>query len=152
MWRWNATARSSSGSSPAPYPGNAGGRPEVAAPTGLLESRDEPHRLHVSTTDDLAQSRVTLWVTGPDESTQRARDHAVWVEPHLDNILQLLDGDLEAIVNAIGQPWDHAPWVILTEEAGGRFHDGRGGRRIDQGTGVYTNGRIDQQLERLLER
>ncbi len=103
-------------------------------------------RLHVSSRADLAQSRVTVWAQ-PNPLTARVRQNTVWVEPHIDNILGLVEGNVEAVVDAIGEPWDHAPRVILVIEAGGRFRDQDGGRRIDQKLGIYTNGCIDAELD-----
>ena len=39
-----------------------------------------------------------------------------------------------------GGPWDLAAPSILVEEAGGRFSDHRGGRRLDTRTAIYSNG------------
>ena len=48
--------------------------------------------------------------------------------------------------------WDHAAEVIIAEEAGGRFHDPAGGRRLDLHGGTYTNGVLDTAIGALLER
>jgi histidinol-phosphatase len=40
---------------------------------------------------------------------------------------------------APASPCDHAPWILLVEQAGGRFTDRRGGRRGDVGGGLYSN-------------
>jgi histidinol-phosphatase len=42
--------------------------------------------------------------------------------------------------------WDHAPWILLVEEAGGRFTDPTGGRASDQGGGLYSNAVLHSQL------
>jgi histidinol-phosphatase len=42
--------------------------------------------------------------------------------------------------------WDHAPWVLLVEEAGGRFTDKTGGRSSNQGGGLYSNASLHSQL------
>ena len=42
--------------------------------------------------------------------------------------------------------------MLIVEEAGGRFHDERGGRRIDLGRGRFTNGALDAALDALLAR
>lgn len=60
-------------------------------------------------------------------------------------------GDIEASVHLGGGPWDHAPFVVLVQEAGGRFSDLWGGRRIDTGTAVFTNGPAHEDI-RLLAR
>jgi histidinol-phosphatase len=43
-----------------------------------------------------------------------------------------------------------APAVVLVEEAGGRFSDREGGRRLDLGDASFSNGLIHGQLEQLL--
>jgi histidinol-phosphatase len=48
-------------------------------------------------------------------------------------------GDLDASLLLYGGPWDYAPFVVLVEEAGGRFSDLWGGRRIDTRTAIYSN-------------
>lgn len=48
-------------------------------------------------------------------------------------------GDLDASLLLYGGPWDHAPFVVLVEEAGGRFSDLWGGRRTDTRTAIYSN-------------
>jgi len=58
-------------------------------------------------------------------------------------------GDIEASVILAGGPWDHAPFVVIVEEAGGRYSDLWGGRRIDTATAVFTNGPIHDDLRRL---
>jgi histidinol-phosphatase len=116
-------------------------RSEAAAPGA-------PVRLRVSTVDDLRRSRVSLWTRAPNEALERA---AIRVAPDLDDILRLLEGALEAVVDVAGKPWDHAPAVVLVEEAGGRFEDRLGGRRIDIGEGRYTNGRVAESLRRVLD-
>ena len=46
-----------------------------------------------------------------------------------------------------GDVWDHAAPSILVEEAGGRFSDHHGGRRMDSHTAIYSNGvRHDEAL------
>jgi fructose-1,6-bisphosphatase/inositol monophosphatase family enzyme len=113
------------------------------------DSPPEGTRLRASRRTELAESRVTVWAQ-PNPLTERVRERTVWVEPHIDNILGLVEGEVEAVVDAIGEPWDHAPRVILVVEAGGRFRDRDGGRRLDQKLGIYTNGCIDEQLDRLV--
>jgi histidinol-phosphatase len=41
-------------------------------------------------------------------------------------------------------PWDHAPAVVLVEEAGGTFSDSFGGHRLDRGEGRFGNGLISR--------
>jgi histidinol-phosphatase len=77
----------------------------------------------------------------------RLKRSATWVEPDLDAILRLAEGEIEAVIDRQGKPWDHAPAVVLVQEAGGAFSDSHGGYRVDRGEGRYANGFIHNQLE-----
>lgn len=108
-------------------------------------------RLQVSTTAELAQSRICVWSHHSDEQLEVWSRGFVLVRPSsLDNILQVAEGELDAVIESRGKIWDHAPAVLLVTEAGGAFRDPEGGRRPDLGTSRYTNGRIDAALHQLL--
>lgn len=107
-------------------------------------------RLHVSTRARLVESRVTTWARPTDPLIERLKAAAVWVEPAVDNILRLAEGELEVVVDRLGKAWDHAPAVVLVEEAGGSYSDALGGHRLDRGEGRYTNGRVRAELDVLL--
>jgi histidinol-phosphatase len=117
--------------------------------SGTLESSDAV-RLHVSAKSILISSRVTMWTHEGDPMIARLKRSATWVEPDLDAILRLAEGEIEAVIDPQGKPWDHAPAVVLVQEAGGAFSDSRGGHRVDLGEGRYTNRLIHDQLEGLL--
>lgn len=109
-------------------------------------------RLRVSEIDQLPQSRVTVWpIEEHAELVARVKAQARWAEPSALCVLELLNGDFEAVCGYAGGPWDHAPAVVLVEEAGGRFCDPAGGRRLDLGGAIYTNGHIDSQLHDLIQ-
>ena len=72
------------------------------------------------------------------------------MSPDLNDMLRLLNGEPEAVIDVLGKPWDHAPIVVLVEEAGGCFQDHLGGHQIDVGEGCFTNGRITQALRNVL--
>jgi histidinol-phosphatase len=109
-------------------------------------------RLRVSRIDRLAESRITVWPVGRHaDLVARAKQRARWSEPSALCVLDLLRGGFEAVCAYSGGPWDHAPTVVLVEEAGGRFCDPAGGRRLDLGGAIYTNGQIDDELHQLLE-
>ncbi|MFN0028562.1 MAG: inositol monophosphatase family protein [Acidimicrobiales bacterium] len=55
-------------------------------------------------------------------------------------------GEVDATVHLYGGVWDHAVGVVLVEEAGGRFCDLWGGRRLDTATAIYTNAALFDQV------
>jgi len=60
--------------------------------------------------------------------------------------LRVAEGGLDGVVVLYGGPWDHAPFVVLVEEAGGRFSDLWGGRRLDTRAAIYSNGVLHDHL------
>jgi histidinol-phosphatase len=108
-------------------------------------------RLSVSSVNNLRKGRVSLWMYEPDPAVEeRVTRHCQCVEPSLDSLLRLAEGHLEALVDSSGRPWDLAPAVVLVEEAGGRYSDREGGRRLDLGGGRFSNGHVHAELEQLL--
>jgi histidinol-phosphatase len=110
-----------------------------------------PERLSVSTVDSLDSARVTTWPSVPRRVVSRLRKHCTYVEATLDSALEVVQGDLEAVIDAGGVIWDQAPTVVLLAEAGGVFDDGEGGVRADLGRARYTNGVIDAALRELVD-
>jgi histidinol-phosphatase len=107
--------------------------------------------LRTSTVDNLEEARITLWPPEPSRLLDALRSAGVFVEPDWNVMAQLLAGNLDAIIARGGGVWDHAPAVILTEEAGGRYRDPEGGRRLDLHGGIYSNSSIDSSMAALLE-
>lgn len=68
-----------------------------------------------------------------------------WAWPGTDRFF-VAAGEIEASVHLWGGPWDHAPFAVLVEEAGGRFTDLWGGRRIDTGTAIFSNGIVHESV------
>jgi histidinol-phosphatase len=60
------------------------------------------------------------------------------------------EGGLEAAVEAEAAIWDVAPLQVIVEEAGGRFTDLSGARRVTGGAGVSTNGFVHDAVLTLL--
>jgi histidinol-phosphatase len=59
----------------------------------------------------------------------------------------IAEGSVDGAVDAVGVgEWDLAAMQVIVEEAGGRFSDRRGERRIDAGSGVASNGLIHDEL------
>jgi histidinol-phosphatase len=119
---------------------------------GAFHSRgsSEPVAFHVSDTSALDKARVTMWPPVPGSTLDALKKVAIWVEPDWSLLRGLLDGELDGIVAVSGGVWDHAPPVLLTREAGGEFTDHDGGQRLDTGGGIYSNGRIHEQLREVV--
>ncbi len=127
------------------------GRGAFTAPFASASSASSSSTpLHVSAVDDLAKSRVSVWSRQPDALVERLERDTVMVQATLDNVLEVIAGEHEAVVGASGKIWDHAPAVIIVDEAGGHFRDGRGGHRPDLGEGIYSNRLIDDALDRVI--
>jgi histidinol-phosphatase len=57
------------------------------------------------------------------------------------------EGVVDGAIDAVGvQPWDLAVAQVIVEEAGGRYSDAAGDRRIDTRTGLTSNGLIHDEL------
>jgi histidinol-phosphatase len=57
------------------------------------------------------------------------------------------EGAVDAAVDAIGVAiWDLAAVQVVVEEAGGRFTDLGGSRRIDGATAISSNGLLHDEL------
>jgi histidinol-phosphatase len=61
-------------------------------------------------------------------------------------LVELVRGEVDAFLAERHHLWDHAPWILLVEEAGGRFTDRTGGRAGDQGGGLYSNAALHDGL------
>lgn len=108
-------------------------------------------QLHVSTTTELAQARICVWSHHSEKQLKTWGQGFVLVRPaSLDNVLQVVEGELDAVIDSAGKVWDHAPLMLLVTEAGGSFRDPEGGRRLDLGLSRYTNGRFDDVLHQHL--
>ncbi|WP_443031795.1 inositol monophosphatase family protein [Streptomyces sp. CA-210063] len=49
-------------------------------------------------------------------------------------------------------PWDVAAMVPVVEEAGGRFSDMTGGRALDAGAALFSNGVLHEEVLRCIRR
>lgn len=63
---------------------------------------------------------------------------------------RVAQGEVDLCVWYAGDIWDHAAPSIIVEEAGGRFTDHKGGRRLDTRTAVYSNGVAHEQVLNVL--
>lgn len=108
--------------------------------------------LQVSTTADLDSCRVTCWQQGDTCAFGRLTALPGWRAPvDLDDGLRVVAGELDVLAERSGaRIWDRAPYLILVEEAGGRFRDLDGGRDPDTNGCTLTNGLLGDQLDLLL--
>jgi histidinol-phosphatase len=100
-------------------------------------------RLEVSTTSTLAAAALDAL---DDESRARLPPNAAHAPASPLPLVELIRGELDAFLAERYHKWDHAPWILLVEEAGGRFTDRTGGRASDQGGGLYSNAILHDQL------
>jgi histidinol-phosphatase len=115
---------------------------------GSFEScwpRDETQarRLAVSTTSTLADA---LLGSVDDASRARLPSSAARAPATPAPPVKVLRGEIDAFLAECCHVWDHAPWALLIEEAGGRFTNRSGGRSTDQGGGLYSNADLHGQL------
>jgi histidinol-phosphatase len=108
-----------------------------------------PERLAVSRRADVASAQIRLWSDDLDD-VARVRAATTWTDADMNDILDVAEGRCDAVLCAHGEIWDHAPNQLIVEEAGGRFRDVRGGRRLDGSRAHYTNGVIDEGVDALL--
>ncbi len=116
-----------------------GGSFESSWPRNEVESK----RLEVSTTSMLAESRIDAL---DDESRARLPPSAARPPASPLALVELVRGEIDAFLAECCHIWDHAPWILLVEEAGGRFTDRTGGHAGDQGGGLYSNANLHGQL------
>jgi histidinol-phosphatase len=116
-------------------------------------------RIHVSTVERLNEAMVFTTGTGPSkdklaqEKIRRLPDSArsgralggFWQH------MLVAEGATEAALDWTSKPWDLAPLGIIVEEAGGRSTNVRGERTIYSGNFLSTNGKIHDEVLRLLQ-
>jgi histidinol-phosphatase len=100
-------------------------------------------RLQVSTTSTLDDA---VLAARDDESRARLPRNAARAPASPLPLVELVRGEIDAFLAERYHQWDHAPWILLVEEAGGRFTDRTGGRASDQGGGLYSNANLHSQL------
>jgi fructose-1,6-bisphosphatase/inositol monophosphatase family enzyme len=55
-------------------------------------------------------------------------------------------GEIDGFLAECCHVWDHAPWILLVQEAGGRFTDRTGGSSGGAGGGLYSNRALHAEL------
>jgi histidinol-phosphatase len=103
----------------------------------------ETRRLEVSTTSTLADAVIDAV---DNESRARLPPSAARAPATALPLVELVRGEIDAFLAERYYKWDHAPWVLLVEEAGGRFTDRTGGHASDRGGGLYSNALLHSQL------
>jgi histidinol-phosphatase len=103
----------------------------------------ESNRLAVSTTSTLADARLEAV---DDVSRSRLPPGAGRPPASPLPLVELVRGEIDAFLVEGFHVWDHAPWILLVEEAGGRFTDRTGGHAGDRGGGLYSNADLHRQL------
>lgn len=104
---------------------------------------NKTRRLEVSTTSTLADAVLDAL---DNESRARLPPSAARPAASPLPLVELVRGEIDAFLAERYYAWDHAPWILLVEEAGGRFTDRTGGRASDQGGGLYSNAILHDQL------
>src|SRR5216684_8524952 len=116
-------------------------------------------RIHVSNVAKLSEAMVFTTGTGPSkdklaqEKIRRVPDAArsgralggFWQH------MLVAEGAMEAALDWTSKPWDIAPLGVIVEEAGGRSTNVQGQRTIYTGTLLSTNGKIHDEVLRLLK-
>jgi fructose-1,6-bisphosphatase/inositol monophosphatase family enzyme len=116
-----------------------GGAFELSWPREEAEAK----RLEVSTTSVVADARLAAL---DNASRARLSPKAAPAPASPLPLVELVRGDIDAFLVERYHIWDHAPWILLVEEAGGRFTDRSGGHAGDQGGGLYSNANLHSQL------
>ena len=99
--------------------------------------------LAVSTTASLADAILTCHPEAVRARLPVAADLRSWRRLSLPEVIR---GEIAAFYVDCCQTWDHAPWVLLVEEAGGRFTDHDGGRSPARRGGLYSNAAVHDEL------
>ena len=86
--------------------------------------------------DDAARARL------PQQATLAAASSIGWCG----GLIGLVRGEVDGFLADRFQVWDHAPWILLVEEAGGRFTNRSGGSSAQQGGGLYSNAALHDEL------
>jgi histidinol-phosphatase len=111
-------------------------------------TREQP--LKLSDAGSLSEARVTAWGDRSSPEINVLSDLPGWIEPGVDSFERLVGGEVDVVVSLGGLVWDHAPCVLILEEAGGTFRDRRGGRRLDLLGGVYSNTQLSGPIGQII--
>ena len=129
---------------------NGNGTLAASTVDGLVVGPERPVR--VSSSADLGAAVFTAVPPTPGPALETLVAASLWVACTRSFFVDLLEGRIDYFLSQGGEVWDHAAEVILLEEAGGRFRDPAGGRRLDMRGGVYSNGHLDEAIGSALGR
>jgi histidinol-phosphatase len=108
---------------------------------------DEGRRLTVSST-----SSVTAATIDAHESPARAQLPVGFRAPASPlPLVEVVRGEIDGFLAERYFKWGHAPWILLVQEAGGRFTDPTGSRASDRGGGFYSNAALHDELLEALD-
>jgi fructose-1,6-bisphosphatase/inositol monophosphatase family enzyme/Ser/Thr protein kinase RdoA (MazF antagonist) len=118
----------------------------ATANSGTFERRNstlEERRLRVSTRRAVHEAVIAHY---PSTVLERLPPHRP-MEPRSPlPLVELIQGEIDAFFVDCCQVWDHAPWILLVQEAGGRFTDHEGGTAPDKRGGLYSNAHVHDAL------
>ena len=114
------------------------------------EDINSHRRLWVSQTRLLTGAQVSGLVDEGSTAAAAMASKASWRIDRLSPIVALVEGRIDAVLDEGGDPWDQAPAVLLTLEAGGSYCDPFGGGRFDVGWGLYSNAYLQHEIMTLL--
>lgn len=123
--------------------------------TGRSQNRLGPTQIRVASARPLRPELVVTLPSTLEAHHQRALEEMTGgtpVDRPWSHQNRVAEGEVDLCVWYAGDIWDHAAPSIIVEEAGGRFSDLRGGRRLDTRTAVYSNGPIHDQVLAVLQR
>jgi fructose-1,6-bisphosphatase/inositol monophosphatase family enzyme len=117
-----------------------------------------PRRARVSSIAPLADGLLLLnsyeyFVKGKrtaahDRLLQSARQQRGWGDCY--GHILVATGRAEACVDPMMNPWDNAPLLPILQEAGGTFTDWQGKATIHGGDGISTNGKVFDEVMRVV--
>jgi histidinol-phosphatase len=100
-------------------------------------------RLQVSRRSDVAHARLQA-IAGPSAAHLPAGAGSTPMSPL--PLVELVDGQIDAFLAERYYLWDHAPWILIVQEAGGRFTTRLGNSRGDEGGGLYSKAALHPVL------